>query len=59
MIFECDSCRFSGNSKDTRIKNNNIYCQKAGGMVQKHIEGKCAFRLPVDISVCGQQAGKP
>jgi hypothetical protein len=59
--FECDSCRFSGNSMDARIKLGEIYCQKSEGIVKKHLLGKCNFRLPIDISICGlkQQAGEP
>jgi hypothetical protein len=51
--YECDTCRFSGNSRDPRAINDKIYCQRAGGMIQKHTKGSCNFRLPVDISPCG------
>lgn len=50
--LECDTCRFSGNSRDPRAINGMIYCQKSGGMVKKHKKGHCEFRLPVDISPC-------
>jgi hypothetical protein len=45
---------------DARIKLGEIYCQKSEGIVKKHLLGKCNFRLPIDISICGlkQQAGE-
>ena len=49
---ECDNCRYAGNSRDTRITKDTIYCQQAGSIIIKHINGKCKFRQIIDITLC-------
>lgn len=53
FVSGCRLCRFSGNSRDPRATNKEIYCRQIWGMVKRRRKGvSCRFGKAIDISPC-------